>query len=223
MEKIFKFLLIPVLAAPLVYLFIIWEKLPQSVALHFDLDGNPDRMGSRNDFIATIIIMSVVSLLTWLLMVNIHRIDPKRHVAENRGRMQRLGFGIVLFISMIACTIIYSAVKSSFTFSVSWVLAATGLLFSFIGNYMPNIKPNYFAGFRLPWTLENEDNWKKTHALVGRLWFPGGLLIALVCIFLPSRLAFYFFSTVMVIITLIPIIFSYRYYQQQKRSVNKDV
>ncbi len=223
MEKIFKYLFIPVLAAPLLYLFIVWEKLPPKVALHFDLDGNPDRMGSRNDFIATIIIMSLVSLLTWLLMVNIHRIDPKRNVVENRGRMERLGFGIVLFISMISCTMIYSAVKSSFTFSASWVLAATGLLFSFIGNYMPNIKPNYFAGFRLPWTLENEDNWKKTHALVGRLWFPGGLLIALICIFLPSRPAFYFFITVLSIITLIPIIFSYRYYKQQKRSINKDL
>jgi uncharacterized membrane protein len=223
MEKIFRFLLIPVLAAPLVYLFIVWKELPPTVALHFNIDGQPDRMGSRNELITSIIVLSVVSFLVWLLLVNIHRIDPKRHVAENRGRMQRLGFGMAVFMSMISCMIIYSAVNNAIGFSSSWILAATGLLFSFIGNYMPNIKPNYFAGFRLPWTLENEDNWKKTHALVGRLWFPGGLLIAVVCIFLPSRIAFYFFMTIMLVITLVPIIFSYRYFQQQKKSTNNNL
>ncbi|MDQ2752120.1 MAG: SdpI family protein, partial [Bacteroidota bacterium] len=37
-----------------------------------------------------------------------------------------------------------------------------------MGNNFYNIKPNYFAGYRLPWTLESEENWRKTHHLAVR-------------------------------------------------------
>jgi uncharacterized membrane protein len=52
-----------------------------------------------------------------------------------------------------------------------------GAFFAVLGNYMHSIKPNYFVGFRTPWTLESEDNWRKTHQLVSKVWVPGGLLI----------------------------------------------
>ena len=63
-----------------------------------------------------------------------------------------------------------------------YVFAGVGLLLCLIGNYMHTIKPNYFAGLRLPWTLNNEDNWRKTHLLAGKLWFVGGLVIAILCL-----------------------------------------
>jgi len=220
MEKLFKLLVVPIVMVPLAYLAIIWNHLPEQVPVHFGIDGKPDRIGDKNELLTSIFVLAAISFLMWLALVNIHRLDPKRYAAENQKRMQRLGFGLTVFMAAISCMIIYSASNSNSGNSVSWILALIGLLFAFIGNYMPNIKPNYFAGFRLPWTLENEDNWKKTHALVGRLWFPGGLIIAAVCLFLPARFAFYFFMAVMLVITLVPVIFSYRYYQKQKNTTN---
>lgn len=220
MEKLFKLLVIPVVMVPLAYLALIWSHLPDQVPVHFGIDGRPDRIGDKNELLISVFVLTVISFLTWLALVNIHRLDPKKYAAENRKRMQRLGFGLTVFMSALSCMIIYSASSANSGQSVSWILSLVGLLFAFIGNYMPNIKPNYFAGFRLPWTLESEDNWRKTHALVGKLWFPGGMLIAVACIFLPPTIAFIFFITVMIIITLIPVVFSYRYYLQQKRKPN---
>ena len=62
-----------------------------------------------------------------------------------------------------------------------------GLLFAFLGNYFKTIKPNYFIGIRTPWTLENEEVWKKTHLIGGKLWFVGGLLMALTFV-LPNEM-----------------------------------
>ncbi|MDP9040747.1 MAG: SdpI family protein, partial [Bacteroidota bacterium] len=101
-------------------------------------------------------------------------------------------------------------------FSSRFILAGAGLLFAFIGNYMHNIKPNYFAGFRLPWTLENEENWKKTHALAGKLWFVGGIFISVICLLLPPKPSIAAFYTIMIVITLIPCVYSYRLYRKQK-------
>ncbi len=81
---------------------------------------------------------------------------------------------------------------------------------------MPNLKPNYFAGFRLPWTLENEDNWRKTHHLAGRFWFGGGLLSALLFLVLPYKTAFIFFIVLMLIIIFIPGVYSYQLFKKSK-------
>ena len=44
---------------------------------------------------------------------------------------------------------------------------------------MPKLKVNHTVGIRLPWTLQSEDNWHKTHRLVGKLWVLGGLILLL--------------------------------------------
>lgn len=209
-----------IMAIPAVYLALVWNKLPDTVALHFDWSGQPDRFGSKKELLKVIIILTAFSPLLYLLLCNIYRIDPKKYAAENKERLRSLAFGVVVFMSALLCLIIYSSSKGNISFNTGLILAGTGLLFAFIGNYMHNIKPNYFAGFRLPWALENEENWRRTHALAGKLWFGGGLLLAVVCLFLPSKAAFIFFVAVMLFITIIPIVFSYRFYRQQKKNLS---
>lgn len=209
-----------IMAIPAVYLALVWNKLPDTVALHFDWSGQPDRFGSKKELLKVIIILTAFSPLLYLLLCNIYRIDPKKYAAENKERLRSLAFGVVVFMSALLCLIIYSSSKGNVSFNTGLILAGTGLLFAFIGNYMHNIKPNYFAGFRLPWALENEENWRRTHALAGKLWFGGGLLLAVVCLFLPSKAAFIFFVAVMLFITIIPIVFSYRFYRQQKKNLS---
>ena len=46
-----------------------------------------------------------------------------------------------------------------------------------IGNYMPKIRRNYTIGISLPWTLDNNDNWIRTHRLAGKMWVIGGVLL----------------------------------------------
>lgn len=217
MNKIIKLLVWPVMIIPAVYLAITWNKIPEKVAMHFDLKGNVDRFGSKNELLTAVIVLTITNAVVYLILTNIYRIDPKKYAAENKDRLQRLASGVVLFLCALLCMIIYSSSNGNISFNTGFILAAMGLLFAFIGNYMHNIKPNYFAGFRLPWALENEENWKKTHALAGKLWFGGGLLLAVTCLFLPPEAAYIFFFAIMIIITAIPIIFSFRYYQKQKK------
>ena len=94
-----------------------------------------------------------------------------------------------------------------------------GSLFAVIGNFMNNIKPNYFVGIRLPWTLENEDNWRKTHQLGGKVWVIGGLLIAVMGILLSPVWMSKIMLAIIVIMVFVPAIYSYRHYQQSKMSL----
>ncbi|MEO5946853.1 MAG: SdpI family protein [Chitinophagaceae bacterium] len=222
MNKILNKIVWIVILIPAVYLAISWNNLQDSVPLHFDLRGNPDRYGNKNELLIYVIILTAISGFVFLLLKNIFRIDPKRYAAENKERLLRLGFALSIFMAALNCMIIYSGVHGASGFKASFIFGGVGLLFAIIGNYLPNLKPNYFAGFRLPWTLENPENWKKTHALAGKVWFGGGLLLAVTCLLLPPTIAFIVFVSVTAIITIIPCVYSYRLFKEQKKTpINK--
>jgi len=218
MDKFFRKIVWLVIILPAVYLAIVWNKLPEKVAMHFDLKGNVDRFGSKNELIIMSSVMILMNAVVYLILTNIYRIDPKRYAAENKSRLYRIAFAVCVFISAVLCLIIYSSTQGNIKFSTRLILSGVGLLFAFIGNYMHNLKPNYFAGFRLPWTLENEDNWRRTHLLGGKIWFVGGLVIAVICLLLSPEASMVAFFSIMLVMVFIPAIYSYRLYKKEKSS-----
>jgi uncharacterized membrane protein len=219
MNTILKKIIWLVLIAPAIYLAAVWSRLPEKIAMQYDLSGNPTRYGNKTEVLGMVIIMTVMSILIYLFLPNIYKIDPKKHAAENKERLYRISFAVAVFISALQFLFIYSSIQGGMQLSMSLVFSGVGLLFAIIGNYMPNLKPNYFAGLRLPWTLENEENWRKTHLLAGKLWFAGGLLLAVTCLFAPPVISIIIFFTITVIIVLIPCIYSYRLYKKTKSNL----
>jgi len=152
----------------------------------------------------------------YLLLTNIYRIDPKKYAAENKDRLQRIAFALVVFLSVVQCIVIYIGTQGSLKLNLRFFFALIGLFWAVIGNYMNNLRPNYFAGIRLPWTLENEENWRRTHHLASKLWFGGGLLITVMCIFTSTTVSIIAIFSILLIAVVIPIIYSYRFYKKQK-------
>ena len=219
MDAFLKRFIWVIMVAPAVYLAVVWNRLPEKVAMHYSgLSGLPDRYGNKTGLLGVSALLLGMTILVYLLLTNIYRIDPKKYAADNKDRLRRIAYAVVIFLAGIHLLIIHSAGTGSMKFSMNYVLAATGLLFAVIGNYLPHLKQNYFAGLRIPWTLENAENWRRTHVLAGKLWFAGGLILAVLCLFLPALPAIIVFFTVMIIITVIPLVYSYRIFQQQKRT-----
>ena len=80
--------------------------------------------------------------------------------------------------------------------------------------HLLDVELEYFAGIRLPWTLENEINWKRTHQLSGKIWFVGGILITVTTVFIPFIYAFKIVFITIMIMVLIPAIYSYRLFKK---------
>lgn len=216
MTRYFKILVWPIALVPLVYLAVAWPSLPERVALHFDLEGKADRFGNKSELVIMIIVLSLMSAGVYFLMANIYKIDPKRYAADNKDKLRRMGFAISIFVSAVACFIIYSTGKGSIEFGMRYIFAGVGLLLCLMGNYMHTIKPNYFAGLRLPWTLNNEENWRRTHLMAGKLWFAGGLILAVLCVVLPDNLAVILFFVGLLILVFIPVVYSFKLYKAGK-------
>lgn len=56
---------------------------------------------------------------------------------------------------------------------------------------------------------------EKTHELGGKLWFVGGLLMAMTFV-LPNTLQFYAFMGITAVITIVPIVYSYLEFKKTK-------
>jgi len=214
MDKFMKKIVWLFIIAPAIYLAIVWNTLPETIAMHFNLKGDIDRYGSKNELATMVLILIAVNAVVYLLLPQVYRIDPKRYAVENKGRLFRIAFAVAVFTAAVLCLIIYSSVHGNIKFSMRFILAGVGLMLAVVGNYIYNIKPNYFAGIRLPWTLNNDENWKRTHLLGGKLLFGGGLLIAVICLFAPFTFSMITLFIVLSAVTLITCIYSYRLYKK---------
>ncbi len=217
MDAILRRIIWVIILIPAAYLALIWNHVPQTVPIHFDINGNVDNYTSRNNFLFLMIALTVGNMIVYLVVKNIYRIDPKKYAAQNKDRMQRIGFYVATYLSAIWIMLIYEIAHNDVSMTMKFVFVAMGLLFALLGNNMYNIKPNYFAGIRLPWTLENENNWTKTHRLAGRLWFFGGLFFAIACFFLGNKSAGYFGVIILSILITIPVFYSYNLYKNQTK------
>ena len=81
-----------------------------------------------------------------------------------------------------------------------------------IGNYMPKVKQNYTMGIKIPWTLNSEDNWNKTHRFAGFIFVLSGLwMIAASVLNLNAMWA----VTPALVCVFFPVIYSYLLYRKE--------
>ena len=211
MKKTLRWALWLMFLCPFGYLFMIWNTLPEKVPLHFNIEGKADGFGSRGELLAMVVFLVVLNIGTFYLVTNAHKLDPKKKYSqENKPGIRKLGVSVSIFLTTTILFVIYSVSKGAQGIAAKgdFVFSAVGLLYCVIGNYMYNIKQNNFAGIRIPTTLRDEENWRKTHQMAGKLWFWGGLVTAVLCFFLPSKQGFIVFISITVLLTAIPIVFS---------------
>ena len=204
---------------PLIYLYYSYGSMPQRVPLHWGLHGTVDRYGSKSEFLTTDWILLGVAAFVYLLLRFISYIDPKKQVKFGQETYQKLATGIVIFISALNLVIIFATAHQPFQIH-KLILPLVGLMLVFIGNILNSIKPNYFAGFRTPWTLESEDNWRATHRLVSKMWFAGGVLITIETLVLPPAPATIVMLCLVAVITVVPFVYSYVYFLNHKANQN---
>lgn len=199
-----------VILLPILVGIVLWNKLPETVATHWGFGGVANGFSSK--------LFAVLGLP--LFLVAIHWLcawatgfDPK--IKEHNPKMVNLVLWICPCISILCGFIIYySALGKKLNIDLIMMLTM-GIMFIIIGNYLPKCKQSYTIGIKLPWTLESEENWNKTHRLGGRVWVVCGVVLIFAA-FLPTAVIPYIIIPVLIISVLIPIIYSYLIYKKTK-------
>lgn len=197
---------------PFIYLLIIWDYLPEKIPTHWNYKGEVDSYSGKN----TAFLLAGLPLVIQVLMNFLPAFDPKReNYASFQGSYYKLRLLITLFFSFLSGMILYVSATNQIASFTDIISVSICLLFAGIGNYMGTIKPNYFTGVRTPWTLSDEEIWRKTHKFAGKLWFFGGLILALVVVLFPSVTAFIILSAGIIVLALIPVLYSYLLFREK--------
>ena len=210
-----------VMAIPWIYLAIIWNELPAIIPTHFGMGGNPDDFASKQHIIFAPAVFSVVGIGMYFLLRNIYKIDPKRkYSSTTSGVLSKIAVVIVILVCAACILIIYWSLHGKVV-GLNLLFCGLSLFLAYVGNLMHSIKPNYFAGFRLPWALENEDNWRKTHQLASKVWFIGGISMAIAALIVNNRILLFVFIAGILVMTLVPTIYSYRLYKRSLKETSR--
>ena len=188
---------------PILWGLIIWSQLPNQISIHFNVAGQANNFQSKA---LAVFGLPVFHLLVHLFVIFMIGRDPKNRTMNEK--MFRVIYWLIPIVSLSISYLIYSKALGSTTNPSIFVSALLGLIFVIMGNYMPKLKVNHTVGIRLPWTLQSEDNWHKTHRLAGKLWVLGGLILLL-----EAGLQFalsYVLVLVLLAIVFIPMMYSYQ-------------
>lgn len=206
--------IIGIVLLPFIYLAYIWNNLPEQVPMHWNLKGEIDDWGSKYSLIGMTFLLPV---LTYVLLMVVPKIDPKKRIEAMGGKYYQFKFILVTFMSALALVIMYISNNQKLS-NPSMIVILLGILFVFLGNYFKVIKQNYFIGIKTPWTLESEEVWKLTHLLAGKMWVIGGIVIVICSLVIPENLNFYFFIGITLVISIVPTVYSYLIYKKLKNT-----
>ncbi|MEO8174089.1 MAG: DUF1648 domain-containing protein, partial [Sediminibacterium sp.] len=76
-------LVIIIICIPAIYTASIYNSLPESIAIHFDIHGNANRFAEKASIWLIVGVMALVSAGTYLLINNLPKIDPKKAAAQS--------------------------------------------------------------------------------------------------------------------------------------------
>ncbi|PRY34206.1 putative membrane protein [Spirosoma oryzae] len=196
------------------YIALIWHRLPPVIVSHYNLTGQPDGWMPKEK---ALLVMAGLGLFIYLLLRFLPKLDFSAMVQP--AVFQRMRFVMSLLMTVAIGSLFYLATQSGgLQSSQGAMLALISLGIAAVGNYMSILKPNWFIGIRTPWTLQNNRVWTRTHRLGGRLMVAGGLLGALLAVLVPAPYTVGAAVAVLLIVTLVPVVYSYVYFQQETTS-----
>lgn len=192
---------------PIVAGVILYPQLPEQIATHWGFDNEPNGWSSKA--LAVFGLPGMMAALNLILPLALAA-DPKN---QNMSPvLLKICLWIMPVVSVLcsAMTLMYAL---GYEANISqFVPALIGVLFIVIGNYLPKTKQSYTMGIKLPWTLNSEENWNRTHRLGGFLWVLGGVAFVVISIFKWWNLCA--FLGIIFVMVIVPTAYSYLLYRK---------
>ncbi len=201
-----------IILLPILIWLFMWEYLPEEMAIYWGITGNVKGLAGK---VFAVFGVPFIFLITHFICLGFILFDKKQK--EQNPKVLKMVFWIIPFISIFINAIMYCvAFGKVFNFS-SIIFILLGIMFIVIGKYLPDIKQNKTIGIRVYWTLNNEENWEKTHKFSGKVWVFGGSVI-LFSAFMPFKIMTIVSVVTIFLLVFIPIIYSYYIYRGHKKA-----
>ncbi len=194
-----------IILIPILIGLLLWNQLPDQMVTHWDFNGVPNGWSSKP--FAVVGLPLFLFAVHWVCIIGT-KADPK--AANHPLKIMTLVYWICPAVSVFCMGSVY-AEALGYKVSMNHVGSIfVGIVFIIIGNYLPKCQHNYTVGIKIPWTLNSEENWNRTHRFAGPLWVICGILFMIL-----TFIGYPTLSVVLIFIAaFIPMIYSYLYYKK---------
>ncbi len=194
---------------PLFVGLVMYNSFPDALPNKYDFVGNIEGYAPKAVMLISLpLILAVVNLSIHFMVHNTPLMQRQPKVVI------RLLEWIIPLVSLFIFVFLLLRLNSTIIDPNKYIYVGIGFILIVIGNYMPKFKKNYYAGFKLPWTLDNENNWNKTHRMAGFLFVAGGILFIILSLFNLRVLG----AVVLAIMFISPAVYSYLIYKKENEN-----
>jgi uncharacterized membrane protein len=151
----------------------LYSRLPERVATHFDLHGDPNGWMTRPWAAA---FMPVFALVLWALVRFAPRVLP-------RSDEKRIAPNVVAMIASVKCVFLAALHFVILRFAIAPGIDVTRAVFLLVGPFfvaiglvLPRVKRNPIIGVRTAWTLRSDENWARSQRVGGYSMVTAGLV-----------------------------------------------
>lgn len=208
--------------------------LPDEIALHFGMDGNADRIGSKYEifmFPGIVIVLSAVGILlrSKLEKKQKNASDEKEavHAASNYkilGIVVAAACAVTVGLECLMIGMAWSGIQTvsgtegELYCSLSCVLV--GIMLAVLGNVMPKLKMNGAMGLRTTWSMKNEEVWARSQRLGGMLAFFAGVAIIVEALILRGYASLFVMMALILAAVIASVVGSRKIYKDWKKEHN---
>lgn len=193
----------------------VFHRLPLSIAVHWDLAGNPNGWMPKT---IGAFIMPVIILISWLTLRAAPRIDPRRPHYEKFTSAYDLTVAALLAMVFVMHLVLLGIGLGYPLPVVRIAPALIGAVFVVVGNVMPRARSNFMFGIRTPWTLSNERVWARTHRLAGYTMTGAGVAMILAAALLSPDLVGAVIVAAIVTAVVAPAVYSFLTFRRESKA-----
>lgn len=193
---------------------------PDRIPAHYNFAGKVDRIGSKYESLTWPIFAVVFGAFFMILAKQQGRKNEK----TNEKTLLYVGISIVVLQTLLGFYFMVKAIyynteaapQVPFNDVNRFFGLGAGALFVVLGNIMPKIKRNAFFGLRTKWSMTNDSVWQKSQRFGGIASVIAGLCMIILSLIVPGVWNIVLLTTVMIILLILCIEASRRYYLKDK-------
>lgn len=205
---------------PLILNILSLSILPNKIPAHFDMNNVVDRWGSKFE----ILIIPVLIIIFGIVMMKVSQhVGNKDNESKNNQKMcDTCTIVALITLNILNLYIIFISFNkisdlNTLNLDLSTLLfTVLGLGMVVLGNLMPKSKLNSTFGLRTPWSMKNENLWKKSQLFGGIIFMLTGILIV-ICCYMTKGLQLYIACISLLFINLFVSVY-YTYHISKKRT-----
>lgn len=189
-NNIYKSIMWIIALIPFAITAVLLPGMPEKVPMHFDINGNVDRWGSKYEELIIVITFLAMTLFMHFVITFFEKKGAKAaddktkaECATNARVASIAGIMLAVFSGAGYIGILYSTTQmvktGNETIDINTgriTCVMMGVLFIVLGNIMTKTRRNALVGFRCSWTQYNDNTWRKSNRFGAILMMIAGVI-----------------------------------------------